>query len=140
MLALPLASAVAIPDAFTVATLLALDDQVTCDVKLLLLPSLYVPVAVNCWVPLTGIEALAGATAMEASVVIAGGVVEAAPPQPVSIVAVRNRKIPSKILNCFAKWFADVLFTDPPEHARVWPLNRPVFRPFASIAGRYGCV
>ncbi len=30
--------------------------------------SLYVPVAVNCWVPLTAIEGVGGVTAMETSV------------------------------------------------------------------------
>ena len=38
--ALPLATAVAIPEPFTVAMLVELEDQVTCDVTLLLLPSL----------------------------------------------------------------------------------------------------
>jgi hypothetical protein len=63
----PLATPAAIPVAETVATPVSAEDQaipgdvVTSWVK----PSLYVAVAVNCWMPLTGIEGVAGVTATE---------------------------------------------------------------------------
>jgi len=48
MFTLPLATAVTIPPAATVAMLLALEDHVTWAVRFCVVESLYVPVAVNC--------------------------------------------------------------------------------------------
>jgi len=43
----PAATPVARPELLTVAIVVALEDQVAVDVRLLVVPSLYVPVAVN---------------------------------------------------------------------------------------------
>ncbi len=56
-----------------VATVLSELAQVTAEVKLAVLKSLKVPVAVNCWVCPSSIEAAVGVTAME--VKVGGGVV-----------------------------------------------------------------
>jgi hypothetical protein len=60
----PLAS----PDALIVAMVLVPDDHVTLDVRFCVVPSLNVPVAVNCWVAPLVIEGFAGVTAMDCSV------------------------------------------------------------------------
>jgi len=56
----PAAMPVATPFASMVATPVADDPQLTRAVRSRLLPSLYVPVAVNCWLVFTGIEDAAG--------------------------------------------------------------------------------
>lgn len=57
---LPLATDVANPFALIVATDVAEEPHVTRFVRSALLPSLYAPVAVNCWLVLTGIDEAAG--------------------------------------------------------------------------------
>jgi hypothetical protein len=60
----PLAS----PDALIVAMVLVPDDHVTVEVRFCVVPSLNVPVAVNCWVAPLVIEGFAGVTAIDCSV------------------------------------------------------------------------
>jgi hypothetical protein len=50
------------PEVFTVATVGKEDVQVTDEVRFCVLPSPYVPVAVNCWLVPNAIEALVGLT------------------------------------------------------------------------------
>lgn len=66
----PAATPVATPEAAIVAMLVVLEDQVTDVVRFLVEPSLYVPVAVNCWVAPTEIDAEAGVTEMEVRVAV----------------------------------------------------------------------
>jgi hypothetical protein len=56
----PAASVVTTPVELTFAIPIAYELQATTVVRSALLPSLYVPVAVNCWLVLTGIEEAAG--------------------------------------------------------------------------------
>ena len=65
MVAVPAATAVARPLLLTVATDVLDEVQVTCVVISWVVPSEYVPEAVNCWVVPTGMLGLAGVTAME---------------------------------------------------------------------------
>jgi len=71
IVAVPAVSPVASPckpgELFTLAMLLLEELQVTCEVKFWCVPSLKVPVAVNCWVVSFAICGFAGVTAMEAS-------------------------------------------------------------------------
>ncbi|GAO03346.1 hypothetical protein PSR1_02230 [Anaeromyxobacter sp. PSR-1] len=67
MVAEPAETAVARPVAETVATAGLEDVQAACAVSSRLLPSAYVPVAVNCCAPPAVTVAVAGATAMEVS-------------------------------------------------------------------------
>src|SRR5215469_17300096 len=50
------------------ATMGTVDDQLTVEVRICVLPSVKVPVATNCWVNPLGSEGVAGVTAMEARV------------------------------------------------------------------------
>jgi hypothetical protein len=61
----PKATAVARPPLLIVATDVSDELQVTCMVISLLVPSEYVPVAVNCWVTPTGMLGLAGVIDIE---------------------------------------------------------------------------
>ena len=61
----PALAPVARPVLLTVATMGLDEFQVTCVVKSRLVPSEYVPVAVNCWVTPTGMDGLPGVTTME---------------------------------------------------------------------------
>ena len=63
--AVPAATAVARPLLLTVTTDVFEEVQVTCVVISRLMPSEYVPVAVNCWVTPTGILGLTGVTDTE---------------------------------------------------------------------------
>jgi hypothetical protein len=65
--ALPFATLEARP-AFTVATEFLSLFQVAVDVRSLVLPSVYVPVALNCWVVPSAIDGFCGARAIDASV------------------------------------------------------------------------
>jgi hypothetical protein len=67
MVALPLATPVARPEEFTVAMLVAEELQLADAVKSCVLLSLKVPVALNCCVPPTATDALAGVRAMDVS-------------------------------------------------------------------------
>jgi hypothetical protein len=70
MVAEPAATAVARPLVLTVATD-ALDEvQVTCVLMSRLVPSEYVPVATNCWVPPAGTLGLSGVTDIEDKVAL----------------------------------------------------------------------
>jgi hypothetical protein len=60
----PLAS----PEALIVAVVVVPDDQVTVDVRFCVVPSLNVPVAVNCCVAPLAIDGFAGVTAIDCSV------------------------------------------------------------------------
>jgi hypothetical protein len=83
ILVVPAVSPVAMPEALTLATLMAVEDQVACVVKFLLLPSLYEPVAVNCCVAFTIIDWLPELTAIERIDGVGGGVVDPLlPPHP----------------------------------------------------------
>jgi hypothetical protein len=64
MFVLPAVTAVARP-ALMVATVVLVEVQDTVLVRFCVLPSLYVPVAVNCWVVPLAIEVLAGVTAID---------------------------------------------------------------------------
>jgi hypothetical protein len=103
IVAVPAARPVASPPAPIVATLCADEFHVTEPVRLLELPSLNVPVAVNCSVIPTTIEGFAGVTAIDESVT-GGGVddVEDPPPQPVvnSSPAVTSRNTTSDRSRC----------------------------------------
>ena len=68
MVAVPCASVATTPAAFTRATALSLDDQVTDDVRFCVDESLKVPVAVNCCEMSQARVGAAGVTAMETSV------------------------------------------------------------------------
>ena len=65
MMEVPTATAVARPMLLTVATDVFDDLQVTCVVISWLVPSEYMPVAVNCWGTIMGMIAEDGVTAME---------------------------------------------------------------------------
>jgi hypothetical protein len=77
----PWATAVARPAALIVATPVLEDFHVTVAFRFWVLPSEYVPVAVNCWVVAGAMEGPAGVTAMEESV-LAGGRMNPPPPPP----------------------------------------------------------
>jgi hypothetical protein len=81
MFALPAATAVANPEAETVAADVLSEVQVEVAVRSLVLESLYVPVALNCCVPPMAIVGVAGVTAIECSVG-AGTVIVAWPCTP----------------------------------------------------------
>src|SRR5208282_6571875 len=63
----PVPAPVASPAAFMVATELLAELQITALVRFWVLLSLYVPVAVNCWLPPFGMDGFTGVTAMETS-------------------------------------------------------------------------
>ncbi len=65
--ALPTATPVATPLVAIVATAVEDELQLTVVVRFCVLPSLYVPVAVNAWFSPAGIEAAEGLTVMEVS-------------------------------------------------------------------------
>jgi hypothetical protein len=65
MVVTPVVRAVARPLLLTVAIVVSEELQVTCVVISWVVPSAYVPVAVNCWVAPPGMFRLAGVTAME---------------------------------------------------------------------------
>ena len=65
ILVFPSATDVANPDAAMVAALWLLDDQVEVDVMFFVLPSVYVPVAVNFKVSPSAIVGLTGVTAID---------------------------------------------------------------------------
>jgi len=69
----PVATAVANPPAFTDATPVFDDTHATWLVRLCVLESEYVPVAVNCCVPPTVTVGFAGVTAIDVSVGVAAG-------------------------------------------------------------------
>jgi len=68
MVVTPVVRAVARPLLLTVAIVVSEELQVTCVVISWVVPSAYVPVAVNCWVAPPGMFGLAGVTAREDSV------------------------------------------------------------------------
>lgn len=84
----PAATPVATPAALMVATPVLEDVQVTVAVMLLVLPSLYVPVAVNCCVAPAAMLGDAGVTAMELSVGAFADTVSVAEPETLLYVAV----------------------------------------------------
>lgn len=65
ILVVPLVSELAKPVALIVATEVVEELHVTRLVRSELLPSLYAPVAVNCWLVLTGIDEAAGAIVID---------------------------------------------------------------------------
>ncbi len=99
MFVVPSATAVASPAALMVAILGADDIQVTCDVTspTELLPN--VPVAVNCWVPVGMIWALAGESVIETMVSEEG---KNPPPQLTTIKAKRSAAAiwPARMSRC----------------------------------------
>ena len=66
IVALPMATVFANPEA-TVAVDCVSDDQVAVEVRSCVLPSVNVPVAVNCWVVPRAMDGFAGETAIETS-------------------------------------------------------------------------
>src|SRR5277367_3847196 len=64
----PTPAPLARPAALIVAVVVVPEDQVTLDVRFCVVPSLNVPVAVNCWVAPLVIEGFAGVTAIDCSV------------------------------------------------------------------------
>src|SRR5262245_13333501 len=86
----PDATAVARPEPLIVATAELDDAHVTCDVTFCMLPSEYVPVAVNCWVAPTETVGEVGVTAIElnvGAVMVTPTAVDAAPRLPLSSAA-----------------------------------------------------
>src|SRR5579875_1335069 len=71
MVALPAATAVSMPVLLTVATAELDEDQVTELLRLRVLPSLYVPVAVSCCMSPGSSEMLSGAIEIETNVTLA---------------------------------------------------------------------
>lgn len=67
MVVLPARLALSIPLLSTEATVVSDEPQVTRDVRSCELPSLQVPVALNCWFVLTGKDGLDGLTEIETS-------------------------------------------------------------------------
>ena len=90
MVEVPAARPVARPVLLTDATDVLDKLQMTCVVISWLVPSEYVPVAVNCWVTPTGTLGLAGVTAIETSVA-AGPPPPPLPPQPATSTKIRMR-------------------------------------------------
>jgi hypothetical protein len=74
----PAATAVARPEVFTVATAVFELVQLTLPVRSAVEPSLYLPVAVNCWVAFAAMLPVAGETAMEVRVATGTGTVTVA--------------------------------------------------------------
>src|SRR5271154_5542830 len=68
MVEVPTAAPLASPDALIVAMVVVPEDQVTLDVRFCVVPSLNVPVAVNCCVAPLVIEGCAGATVIDCTV------------------------------------------------------------------------
>jgi hypothetical protein len=68
MVEVPMPAPVARPAALIVAVVVVPDDQVTVDVRFCVVPSLNVPVAVNCCVAPLAIDGFAGVTAIDCSV------------------------------------------------------------------------
>src|SRR5271154_1854511 len=64
----PTPAPLARPAALIVAVVVVPEDQVTLDVRFCVVPSLNVPVAVNCWVAPLVIEGFAGVTAIDCNV------------------------------------------------------------------------
>ena len=65
MLLVPAATPVAKPLELTVATLVVPDAHVAVLDRFCVLPSLYVPIAVNCWLSPFNIAGLVGVTAID---------------------------------------------------------------------------
>src|ERR1700678_2617458 len=65
---LPTPAPVARPPVLIVAVVVVPEVQVTVDVRFCVVPSLNVPVAVNCWVAPLAIEGFAGVTAIDCNV------------------------------------------------------------------------
>jgi hypothetical protein len=72
----PTPAPVARPAALIVAVVVVPEDQVTLDVRFCVVPSLKVPVAVNCCVAPLAIDGFAGVTAIDCSVAVTVRVVE----------------------------------------------------------------
>ena len=68
MVADPRPTALARPAVLTVATVAAEELHVAVLLRFCVVPSVYVPVAVNCCVPPLAIDGFAGVTAMDTSV------------------------------------------------------------------------
>src|ERR1700733_10357251 len=68
MVEVPTAAALARPPVLIVAMVVVPEVQVTVDVKFCVVPSLNIPVAVNCWVAPLAIEGFAGVTAIDCNV------------------------------------------------------------------------
>jgi hypothetical protein len=65
IVASPSSTPVTAPLAETIATLSMDDNHVTVDVRTCVLPSVYVPVAVNCWIVPSASDESAGVTAID---------------------------------------------------------------------------
>jgi len=65
IVASPTSTPVTTPLAETIAMLVIEDNHVTVDVRTCVLPSVYVPVAVNCWTVPRASEEFAGAITMD---------------------------------------------------------------------------
>jgi hypothetical protein len=85
----PAAAALARPEVFTAATAVFELVQLTLPVRSAVVPSLYLPVAVNCWVVIAAMLTVAGETVMEVRVTTGGGgagtVMAALPPTPLTM-------------------------------------------------------
>src|SRR5947208_1659608 len=88
MLLWPADTPVARPAAETVATDVLEEDQAALDERSFVVPSEYVPVALNCCVAPAAMEGFAGVTAIEDSVAPVGGLLPPPPPQPTQIAKV----------------------------------------------------
>ena len=65
---LPTAMAIAAPETLMVATAVLDDSQFAVAVRFFVVPSLYIPVAVNCWVVPKPMDGLEGVAVIEVSV------------------------------------------------------------------------
>jgi hypothetical protein len=105
MVLLPAATPVARPETLIVATEAVADNQLAAAVRSFVVPSLYVPVAVNCCVAPVAIVGADGATAMEISVAAGGGVgpdpePPELPPQPTNRLTPSNKTENSNLFIC----------------------------------------
>ena len=124
MVAGPRATPVAtpwLPKVLLIVAKLGLDEvQVTEFVKFCVLPSLYVPVAANCWVFPTGMVAVAGVTAIdtntsEATARLAEAVCEPSAAVIVAVptpVAVATPCVPTELLMVATAELEELQFTE----------------------------
>jgi hypothetical protein len=101
MVTVPAAMLATRPGLFSLATNISDVCQITCEVISRLVPSEYVPVAVNCWLRPTGMLGLTGATAMEdkvAELTVRTVLPETVPEVAVTVVAPAVRAVARPML------------------------------------------
>src|SRR5664279_3264333 len=94
--AIPVANPCVPAELLIFATAGVLDAHVTVEVSTLVVPSAYVPVAVNCWVLPAEMVGLDGVIVIDCSVAVGGGVEPPElPPQPTNKLTPSNRNASS---------------------------------------------